>query len=179
MPIETPGSLSRAATAALLVSSLASVGAPAPPPRIAGEVDEKELALRVAQEKGRVVLVNFWATWCVPCREEFPDLVRLQKSHGFHGLQILGVSVDPTRETAAVERFLAEHNPNFPNYRKKSGGDEEEFIKAVDGSWGGELPFTVLYNREGHKVKVLSGKHSYRRYEREIRGLLSVGRQRS
>ena len=118
------------------------------------------------------MLVNFWATWCVPCREEFPDLARLDKAYGGRGLRVLGVSTDLARETAAVKKFLAEQKPGFPNYRKKGGGDDEQFIDAVDKSWGGELPFTVLYARDGKKARVLSGKHTYGEYEAEILRLL-------
>jgi thiol-disulfide isomerase/thioredoxin len=127
---------------------------------------------RIARERGDVVLVNFWATWCVPCREEFPDLSRLQNAYGARGLRILGVSTDLSRETAAVEKFLREQKPAFPNYHKKSGGDDQIFIDAVEKSWGGELPFSVLYARDGRKVKVLSGKRSYSQYEKEIAALL-------
>lgn len=142
------------------------------PDRLAGEVDAKGLTERVAREKGLVVLVNFWATWCVPCREEFPDLSRLSKAHGGQGLRVLGISTDFASQAAAVEKFLAEQKPAFPNYRKKSGGDDQEFINAVDRSWGGELPFSVLYARDGRKAKVFSGKHTYREYELEILKLL-------
>jgi thiol-disulfide isomerase/thioredoxin len=140
--------------------------------RIAGELDAKGLSERVAREKGHVVLVNFWATWCLPCREEFPDLSRLDKDFGGRGLRVLGVSTDLAREKAAVERFLAEQKPGFPNYHKRSGGDDQKFIDAVDRSWGGELPFSVLYARDGRKTKVFSGKHTYREYESEIVKLL-------
>lgn len=166
---ELRGKRRRAAVALLFVFyPIAGAG----PSRLAGEVGAKELREVVAREKGRVVLLNFWATWCIPCREEFPALIRLQKSYRAKGLQILGVSTDLARQSAAVERFLAAAKPNFPNYRKTKGGDDQEFIEAVDGSWGGELPFTVLYNRQGRKAKVLSGQRSYAQYEREILALL-------
>ena len=135
-------------------------------------MDAKGLLDRVGQEKGKVVLVNFWATWCVPCREEFPDLSRLQRAYAGKGLRVIGVSTDFARESAAVAKFLREQKPSFPNYRKKSGGDDQIFIDAVEKSWGGELPFSVLYGRDGRKVKSLSGKHSYAEYEREIQALL-------
>jgi thiol-disulfide isomerase/thioredoxin len=157
-----------AAVAALLVfTSLAPAYG-----GIAGEVDAKGLSDAIAREKGKVVLVNFWATWCVPCREEFPDLTRLQKAYESRGLRVIGVSTDFAKETAAVEKFLAEQKPSFPNYRKKSGGDDQVFIDAVEKSWGGELPFSVLYGRDGKKAGTLSGKHSYADYEAEIRKLL-------
>ena len=139
--------------------------------RLAGELDAKGLTDRIARERGNVVLVNFWATWCVPCREEFPELARLQKKLGGEGLRVLGISTDLARDIPAVEKFLGEQNPGFPNYRKKSGGDDGDFINAVDPSWGGELPFTAVFRRDGKKAKVFSGAHTYGEYEREVRRL--------
>jgi thiol-disulfide isomerase/thioredoxin len=144
-----------------------------PASRIRGEVDAKGLAEAVGSYKGKVVLVNFWATWCVPCREEFPSLVRLQSTFGPR-LQVVGVSTDFARERPGVEKFLAEEKPNFPNYQKKPGGDDEDFIAAVDPGWGGELPFSVLYRRDGRKARVLSGQQTYASFEREVLKLLPV-----
>ena len=141
-------------------------------PGISGELDANGLARRVAQERGRVVLVNFWATWCLPCREEFPDLSRLQRKYAARGLRILGVSTDLRSQMPAVEKLLADVKPSFPNYRKTTGGDDGKFIDAVDPSWGGELPFSVVFGRDGKKAMVLSGQHTYRQYELEILKLL-------
>ena len=146
----------------------------APPSRLAGELDAGGLVEAVAREKGRVVLVNFWATWCVPCREEFPLLSRLQTRHRRSGLSVLGVSTDFQKEKAAVEKFLVEQKPSFPNYRRKSGGDDQEFIEAVDSSWGGELPFSVLYDRSGRKVRVFSGELEIAALEKQIVSLLAA-----
>ena len=154
---------------AVLVS-LALPGAA--PSRVAGELDAAGLSNRVGREKGRVVLVNFWATWCLPCREEFPALSRLSRAYAGRGLSVIGVSTDFARETAAVQKFLDEQKPPFPNYRKKSGGDDQDFINAVDRSWNGELPFSVVYGRDGKKAKVLSGQHSYAEFEDEVVKLL-------
>lgn len=172
---------SRRAAAALLVVAL--VGTPgvlsgAAPSRLAGELDAGGLVAAIAREKGRVVLVNFWATWCVPCREEFPLLSRLQLRHRSAGLSVLGVSTDFQKEKPAVEKFLGQQKPSFPNYRKKSGGDDQEFIEAVDSSWGGELPFSVLYDRSGRKVRVYSGALEIAAVEKEIVNLLG-GRARA
>lgn len=141
---------------------------------LSGELDAKELTARVASEKGHVVLVNFWATWCVPCREEFPEFARLQAAYAGRGLRVIGVSTDLERDRPAVEKFLAALKPGFPNYRRKSVGDPQQFIDAVDTSWGGELPFTVLYARNGRKAMVFSGKRSYAEYEHEVRRLLEL-----
>jgi thiol-disulfide isomerase/thioredoxin len=140
--------------------------------RLAGEVDAPELSHAIAGEKGKVVLVNFWATWCVPCREEFPDLVRLERAYRARGLRVIGVSTDLAKDLPAVQKFLAAAKPDFPNYRKKSGGDDQIFIEAVDSKWGGELPFSVLYGRGGRKAGTLSGKQSYADFEHALAPLL-------
>ena len=140
--------------------------------RLAGELDAAGLKQAIASQKGRVVLVNFWATWCVPCREEFPELAKLQKRHGPEGLQLIGVSTDFAKQRPEVEKFLAQQRPSFANYWKKSGGDEA-FINAVDRSWGGELPFSVLYDRSGRKVRVFSGSLPIAAVDQEIRRLLT------
>ena len=163
----------RRAFALLLLFGASSLPA-APPSRLAGELDAAGLRQAIAREKGRVLLVNFWATWCVPCREEFPDLSRLQERNRAAGLRVVGISTDFASQKAAVEKFLAEKRPAFPNYRKKSGGDQQDFIEAVDPAWGGELPFSVLYDRSGRKVKVFSGKLPIAETEREIRKLLAA-----
>ena len=157
---------SGAAAAALLVCAVST--AQAPPSRLSGELDAKGLAARIEAEKGNVVLLNFWATWCVPCREEFPDLVRLQNALSQKGLRVIGVSTDFSKQLAAVDAFLAKNRPSFPNYHRKSGGDDQDFINAVDPNWGGELPFSVLYGRDGNKVRTLAGKSSYADFEREV-----------
>ncbi len=163
----------RAAFATLFLFPLAAPSGAADATLLKGEVDGRQLAAAIAREKGHVVLVNFWATWCVPCREEFPDLVRLEKSYRGRGLRILGVSTDLAKDLPKVEKFLAAGHPDFPNYRKKSGGDDQDFIESVDPKWGGELPFTLLYGRDGKKARVLSGKQSYADFERAVAALMA------
>lgn len=163
----------RRALVALLFAFSAGATPAASPSLLSGELDAPGLKQTLARQKGRVVLLNFWATWCVPCREEFPELSKLQKRHGAAGFQMIGISTDFAKERAAVETFLAEQRPPFPNYRKKSGGDDEDFIEAVDSAWGGELPFSVLYDRSGKKVRVYSGSLPLRAAEKEIRRLLA------
>jgi thiol-disulfide isomerase/thioredoxin len=155
-----------------LLFALAASGRAADATLIKGELDGKQLAAAIAGQKGHVVLVNFWATWCVPCREEFPDFVRLEKAYRSRGLRVIGVSTDLAKDLPKVEKFLAAAPPDFPNYRKKSGGDDQDFIESVDAKWGGELPFTVLYGKDGRKVRVLSGKQSYAELEKAIQPLL-------
>ena len=160
-----------AAIAAALVLASGLIAAPNAS-KLAGELDAGSYSSAVAKQKGQVVLVNFWATWCVPCREEYPDLTRLEKAYRDKGLSVFGVSIDSARDLAAVDKFLAKMKPDFPNYRKASGGDDQVFIESVDKDWGGELPFTVLYTRDGKKAKVLSGQQTYDDFETAVKALL-------
>ena len=171
MPRSAPDVTSGAALAAALFLASGLIAAPNAS-KLAGELDARGYAAAVAKQKGQVVLVNFWATWCVPCREEYPDLTRLEKAYRGKGLSVLGVSIDSARDLAAVDKFLAKMKPDFPNYRKASGGDDQVFIESVDKDWGGELPFTVVYARDGKKAKVLSGKQTYGDFETAVKALL-------
>jgi len=172
-PDRSPGRSGRLRLVGRTLVLAAAVVAAAPSgSRLAGDLDAAGLEKRLATEKGRVVLLNFWATWCEPCREEYPALVRLDREYRGKGLTVVGITTDLASQLPAVEKFLAEQKPGFPNYRKKPGGDDQDFIEAVDPKWGGELPFTVLYGRDGRKARVLSGKNSYADFEKEVRGLL-------
>jgi len=128
--------------------------------------------LSTSQYSGKVIILTFWATWCVPCREEFPDLVKLEKAYRARGVAVLGVSIDLPKDMPKIEKFLAANQPDFPNYVKRAGGDDQDFIDAVDPKWGGELPFTVLYGRDGKKARVLSGMQSYAEFEKAVADLL-------
>src|SRR5678810_1302634 len=83
---------------------------------IAPQLELKDLngrTVRLSDYRGKVVLINFWATWCPPCRAEMPDLVRLQRQHGKEGLQIIGITYPPeSREQ--VRRFARSLKVNYP-----------------------------------------------------------------
>jgi cytochrome c biogenesis protein CcmG/thiol:disulfide interchange protein DsbE len=91
--------------------------------------------------KGRVVYVDFWASWCAPCRESFPWMNRLQQELGPKGLVIVAVNVD--RERAEAERFVHEHPPRFRIVFDADGSLPEKF--GVQG-----MPTSFLIDRDGH-----------------------------
>jgi thiol-disulfide isomerase/thioredoxin len=96
----------------------------------------------VAQWRGKVVVVNFWATWCAPCREEIPLLIELQKKYEARGLQLVGIAVD---QPDKVRAYAAEMGMNFPVL---IGGLEAMDLARALGNRAGVLPFTVVLNRE-------------------------------
>jgi thiol-disulfide isomerase/thioredoxin len=126
----------------------------------------------IAAQKGHVVVVNFWATWCVPCVQEFPDLVRLQQRHRGEGLVVMAVSADMKKDIKAkVSPFLTRQHADFPQFLQVSA-DPEDFINAFDPSWQGDLPRTFVYDKRGRLVKVLSGPQSRHAFEAAVKPLL-------
>ncbi|HEY4126783.1 MAG TPA: TlpA disulfide reductase family protein [Gammaproteobacteria bacterium] len=103
---------------------------------------------------GKVVLVNFWATWCAPCREEIPLLVRLQAQYSASGLQVVGIATDET-STKDVKDYLSKMVVNYPMLM----GDEK--VDRMVAGFGGNLiglPFSLLLDRNGHVIKLTAGE---------------------
>jgi len=105
----------------------------------------------LGQWKGKVLVVNFWATWCVPCREEMPEFVLAQQELGERGLQFVGIAID---EPAKVDAFAAELGLNYPALIGGFGAIE---LSKTLGNRVGALPFTVIVDRSGHVVHTQLG----------------------
>jgi thiol-disulfide isomerase/thioredoxin len=135
------------------------------------EIDEVKLKTLLGAEAGRArpLLVNFWATWCTPCREEFPDLVKIRAQYAAEKLDFVLVSLDdPADIGTAVPQFLSEVRAvNFPSYLLHAT-DDGSAINLVDPTWSGELPATFLYDRSGAIVF----KHKGRIKPDELRAAL-------
>ena len=111
----------------------------------------KKLLQREAKDT-RPLLVNFWATWCDPCREEFPDLVKIDAYYGAKNLNFLTISLDDVSEIKTeVPKFLKEMKATMPTVLLNVP-DPEPAIKAVDTTWTGQLPATFLYDKDGNVV---------------------------
>jgi len=122
--------------------------------------DAPALKRAIAAQKGRVVLVNFWATWCGPCVAEFPAIVKTSRKYRAQGLTVIAVSADSAKDLhTKVEPFLAKQEAAFPSYLEKSA-DPEDFINALDPTWQGDLPRTFIYDRQGRRVKTLTGEQT-------------------
>jgi thiol-disulfide isomerase/thioredoxin len=100
----------------------------------------------------RPLLINFWATWCDPCREEFPDLVKLDADYSPRRLNFVAVSLDDVSELkTTVPQFLKQMKATMPAVLLNVN-DPEPAIHAVDEKWDGQLPATFLYDRDGKVV---------------------------
>lgn len=114
--------------------------------------------LKRDEKKPRPLLVNFWATWCDPCREEFPDLVKIDKEYKSKGLDFITVSLDDLAEIKReVPQFLREMKATMPAYLLYVD-DQAEAIGTISSEWGGGLPVTFLFDANGQVVFSHTGK---------------------
>ncbi len=129
--------------------------------------DSTGKTVKLSDYRGKVVLLNFWATWCAPCKVEIPWFVEFQKTYKEHDFAVLGVSMDEDGWDS-VRPYMAEHKLNYPVV---VGGDTiERMFGGVD-----DLPTTFLVDRDGHIVKKHVGLVSKNTWEDEI-GTMLKGR---
>jgi thiol-disulfide isomerase/thioredoxin len=122
--------------------------------------------IELSKYQGKVVLVDFWATWCTPCREEIPRFVEWQKQYGDQGLQVIGISMDDGQEP--VREFYKKFNLNYPVVM---GNDK--VAEAYGGVLG--LPINFLVGKDGRIIKKYVGMTDLPALEREIQSELQSG----
>jgi thiol-disulfide isomerase/thioredoxin len=117
----------------------------------------KKILQRDPNDK-RPLLLNFWATWCDPCREEFPDLVKLDSDYKDKGLNFIAISIDDITDIKSeVPKFLNQMKATMPVVLLNMN-DPEPAIKLVDATWDGQMPATFLYDKDGKIVFKHFGK---------------------
>jgi len=153
-----------------------SRGSGAGPAMVPDAVVERVLGVRLAnvkggtqsleQWRGQVLVVNYWATWCAPCREEIPGFVRLQERYGSRGLQFVGIAID---QPDKVAEFASEFRINYPLLL---GGLETIGLLRQAGNRAGVLPYTLVIDRNGNLVSREPGGLKEARLEKLIQPLL-------
>jgi thiol-disulfide isomerase/thioredoxin len=157
-------------TRRLLLVPFAALAALAQPARLI-PVDEAGFQRLAASGKGSVVLVDFWATWCDPCRAEMPHLVALESRYRARGLKLVTISCDEPEQEAGALAFLKKQGAPQPGYIKRAR-DDDQFINAIDARWSGQLPALFLYDRQGRQAKAFFGETDMAALEAALRKLL-------
>jgi len=134
--------------------------------KTASGVEEKLSALR-----GRVVVLNFWATYCGPCVKEVPDLVAIQKQYAAHGVQVVGASLDTLAERKEVRKFVTDMRINFPVWLGATNEDMARF------GLGQSVPSTIVIGRDGKIVTVFRGAIRQADLRRQLNALVASRRR--
>ncbi len=122
--------------------------------------------------KGKVVLVNFWATWCKPCVKEFPELMKLYTNYKEKGFELVFISLDDITDIdSKLKPFLTKAGVDFLTYYS-TFKKPEELMEFVDKNWQGAIPSTYIYDKEGKLKSSILGNRTYEQFEKEITVLL-------
>jgi cytochrome c biogenesis protein CcmG/thiol:disulfide interchange protein DsbE len=127
------------------------------------DMNEKEVTL--SSYKGKVILLDFWATWCGPCKVEIPGFVEMQNTYGPKGLQVIGISIDDRAEQ--LKPFAAEFKMNYPVLQGLGRDDVTDALGPILG-----LPTTLIISREGKICAAHAGMTSRETFENHIKELL-------
>lgn len=122
----------------------------------------------LAALKGRIVVLNFWATYCIPCRAEMPDLAAIQNEYASLGVQVVGASTDEAEDRAKVLQFVKETKVNFPIWMGATSADMMRF------GLGTALPGSVIIARDGRIARVISGVVNQVALKKQIDGMLAA-----
>lgn len=125
----------------------------------------------VSQWLGKVIVVNFWATWCTPCREEIPEFIEAQKKYGDQGLMFVGIAID---QVDKVKMFSKEFGINYPVL---VGSMNTWSLLEAAGNRHSALPYTVVINRSGELVENYLGRINLKKLEKLVIPLLQQNRQ--
>ena len=134
-------------------------------------LDSQAYARMIQGHQGKVVLVDFWATWCEPCREELPKLAALAKK--IDKFDLVTISADEPEKEAAATSVLDKEGLAPPRYVKHAD-DDQVFIDSVDKQWSGALPALFLYDATGKRIASFIGESNISDIEAAIRKALST-----
>ncbi|MFM7065960.1 MAG: redoxin domain-containing protein [Gammaproteobacteria bacterium] len=125
----------------------------------------------LARQRGQFVVLNLWATWCVPCLKEIPDLVTLSREFAPRGVRLVAVAMDEPTDLARVEEFRQRVFPDFSSWLRAEP-EMDTLVSRIDPAWNELLPTTYLIGRDGQVLKRLQGKKSLEDFRGEIVALL-------
>lgn len=133
---------------------------------------EKELSDLINNRNGKFLFLNIWATWCLPCVEEFPDIVKLSENYKSEKIDFASLSIDYIEDTEnKVIPFLTKMNATFSHFINGFKKDEA-LINFINKEWSGAVPLTVIYDSSGKQLALLEGAHTYDEFNDKLNTLI-------
>lgn len=118
--------------------------------------------------KGKVLFVNFWATWCKPCTEEFPDILNINSEYKDKDFKLIFVSLDFGKDLETqTKKYLSKMNVEFTTYFNAFKNDED-LINYMDKKWEGSIPGTFIFDKNGKLRKTFIGKTDYSDFKKAV-----------
>lgn len=134
-------------------------------------INAEELETIIKSYQGeKAVLVNVWATWCAPCIEEFPEIVKIQRKYE-NRLQVVFISADFPDSRDRALQFLQEQGVDWTTYFKT--GRDQEFIETLSNDWTGALPFSKIISKEGEVVASWENSATFSKFEKHVKQALN------
>lgn len=126
----------------------------------------------ISNRNGNILLLNIWATWCEPCKEEFPDLIKFSLEYKNKKVQIVTISVDyPDEVNEKIIPFLDSYHVPFLTY-VADFPSQDSLINTFNPEWSGAVPATIIFNKKGIQKKFLLGKQTYYQFKNAVDDLL-------
>ncbi len=167
------GVLALAAVALLATGAAEPTGAAAASKPVALKVKPAtaaDIQAAAAAPGAKATLVNVWATFCIPCREEFPTLVQFQREEQAKGLRVMFVSADFDEQLPQVKAFLKHQGVSGTAWIKT--GDDMKFINGLSPKWSGAIPFTLVYDGRGKLVQSWEGIADHAKLEAAVQAAM-------
>lgn len=157
--------------AALCPAIFVGGAAPAKAPGVA-PIDINGLKQQIAARKGKVVVVNYWATWCGPCVSEFPSLVKLYNANKTKGMELITISCDEARDTGKANAFLAKNGLQTGTFINKKAVEISDHLKFLEPKLADDdavsIPRTYIFDRNGKLVKAIDKEQSLAQFQAAI-----------
>ncbi len=143
-------------------------------PKTVEPITPEEFRGLIEHWQGEIVVVNLWATWCIPCIREFPDLSKLQEQYKNRKVRVIGISVDdPEVLETKVKPFVKDRAPSFAIYQIKHT-QSDKLVSVLDPAWDEIIPTTYVLDQKGELSVKLVGRRSYEQFEEAVIRLLTA-----
>ncbi len=137
------------------------------------KMNKSSLDKLIKNRNGKILFLNVWATWCRPCKEEFPDLVKLAEKYKNSKIEIIGLSVDyPDEVESKIIPFLKKNKANFKIY-VNDFEDVQDLIDYLSKDWNGGIPATFIFDKNGKQKKFILGMRHFEYFDNEINSILN------
>jgi thiol-disulfide isomerase/thioredoxin len=137
-------------------------------------IDDKKISEIINNRMGKALFINVWATWCVPCVEEFPDIVKIAEHYRNTDVDVITLNVDMSSQIdSLVIPFLRSFNADLPvyNIREKSA---ENVINLLSDQWNGAIPATFIFDKNGEQKVFILGKEKFLNFRSAVDSVRSL-----